>query len=414
MAATHPVLGSNSSDDDGWQTLVRDQRYRLFAAGNRRAAIAECLPPHVQVANPESETPSLRSFDARYGLRNGAQKPMMLFTQVSHVSEATPGSPANALGTAARQLGRWEVIRRVQPVWELKSYIDQQAGSLVFFLTRSTQGRDARAVGGRERLVDSAVRIGKSLGLEAENLEALRVAGLVHELGKLAPQRAEGGTFFVTGDEASEGERRCGFSECERTPVARLAAGQFCAEHFIATCYERLDKCAERLGQRKNSETETEEMRAFLRACVEQATALTRNPFHQDSLERARLLDILYTAGDLLRHIRRSPRRPDSIAVRLSCETPGRPWEEQLRTKLISRHGAMLECSHLVRPEDWLFVERVDTGRRVRARMAWRGPTTGGHFPVALEFLDADNFWELSWAEHPSSSSGPAAKRASA
>jgi len=414
MAATRPVLEPNSSDDEGWQTLVRDQRYRLFAAGNRRAAIAECLPSHVHVANAESATPALRSFDARYGLNTGTQKPMMLFTQVSHVSEAAPGSPAHALGTAARRLGRWEVIRRVQPVWELKSYIDQQAGSLVFFLTRSTQRKDAHAAGGRERLVDSAVRIGKSLGLEAENLEALRVAGLVHEMGKVAPQRAEGATIFVAGEEAGEGEHRCGFSDCERTPVARLAAGRFCAEHFIATCYEQLDKCAERLGQRKSSETESEDMRAFLRACVEQATALTRNPFYQEALERARLLDILYTAGDLLRHIRRSPRRPESIPVRLSCETPGRPWEEQLQTKLISRHGAMLECSHLVRPEDWLVVERVDTGRRVRARMAWRGPTTAGNFPVALEFLDVDNFWELSWAERPSGSSGPAAQRASA
>ena len=247
--------------------------------------------------------------------------------------------------------------------------------------------------------MDSAVRIGKSLGLKAENLEALRVAGLVHEMGKLAPERAEGETFFVTGDAASEGEQRCGYRDCERMPVARLEAGRFCAEHFIATCYERLDRCAERLGDRKSSARESEEMRAFFRACVEQATALTRNPFHQDALERARLLDILYTAGDLLRHMRRSARRPESIPVRLLCETPGRPWEEQLCTKLISRHGAMLECAHLVRPEDWLSLERVDTGRKVRARMAWRGPTTGGYFPVAVEFLDAENFWELSWAE---------------
>ena len=187
-----------------------------------------------------------------------------------------------------------------------------------------------------------------------------------------------------------------------------------CAEHFIVTCYERLDRCAERLGQRNAAAAESGEMRLFLAACIEQATALTRNPFQQEALERARLLDILYTASDLLRHMRRSPRRLESIQVRLMCETPGRAWKEEVRTKLISRHGAMLECEHLVRAEDWLSVERVDTGRKVRARMAWRGSMTGCHFPVALEFLDADNFWGISWAENPPGGTGAAAKAATA
>jgi hypothetical protein len=64
----------------------------------------------------------------------------------------------------------------------------------------------------------------------------------------------------------------------------------------------------------------------------------------------------------------------------------------------------MLECEHIVRPEDWLFVERVDTGSRTRARMAWRGSVAGGRLAVALEFPDADNFWELNWTRGTPSS----------
>jgi len=52
-----------------------------------------------------------------------------------------------------------------------------------------------------------------------------------------------------------------------------------------------------------------------------------------------------------------------------------------------------------VRPEDWLFVERLDTGTRARARMAWRGPAKAGHFAIGLEFLDSENFWGLNWKD---------------
>ena len=85
--------------------------------------------------------------------------------------------------------------------------------------------------------------------------------------------------------------------------------------------------------------------------------------------------------------------------MRLLCETPGRPWQEESQTFLISRFGAMLECKNLVRPDDWLFVERLDTGSRARARMAWRSPGKAGSFCVGLEFLDAENFWGLNWTD---------------
>ncbi|HUJ40607.1 MAG TPA: PilZ domain-containing protein [Candidatus Acidoferrales bacterium] len=409
MAAAHQPVDGSVFDPNSWQSLVRDRRYRLFAAGAKRAAIAECLPSQSRAANGTGPLPGPTNFDARYGLAADGAKWMMLLTEVCRVADAAPRRAACGEQDAARRAWRWEATRQVRPIAQLKTYIEQQAGSLVFFLTRSREAKDPQQGGGRERIVDSAMRIGKSLGMDEENLEALRVAGVVHEMAKMAPPREEGEQFFVSVQEAMESGRRCDAPGCENTGRVRLLDQAFCGEHFIATCYKRLDECAERLGQRPEVEGEAEQMRAFLCACVEQATELTRHPFHQEALERARLLDILYTAGDLIRHMRRSPRRPESIPVRLLCETPGRGWEEESRTKSISRHGAMLECAHLVRPEDWLSLERLDTGRKVRARMAWRGRMAGFSYPVAVEFLDADNFWEQSWGED-----GSSAKAASA
>lgn len=387
MAARTTPIDPEFPDRGDWHELVQDHRYRLFASGYRRAAIAECLAPQSETAAPGDRRPVPPSFDGRYGLRADAQKRLVLLTQVSRVANAS----------AERRPWRWVASHSVQPVARLKSYIDEQAGTLVFFLTRSSGNGDSSAAARRERLEESALRIGRSLGLAEDNLEALRVAGLVHEIGRTSPLQAASGKFSVMGGGDTQGGESCRFPGCGAALTARLEEEPYCVQHFISTCYARLDKCCEQLGGRRSSERIPEDMRAFLQACIEEATTLTRDPFHQNALERARLLDILYTASDLSGRMRRGPRRSESIAVRLLCQTRGRPWEEVIHTKKVSQYGAMLECQHLVKPEDWLSIERVDTGRRVRARLAWRGPAPGGQFSVGLEFLDADNFWGLSW-----------------
>jgi len=393
MAATSLPVSPDSPDNTNWQALVRDQRYRLFAAGNRKAAIAEGLPLPSSKAGLEDARPDPGTFDTRYGLTAEAQKRLVLLTHVYRTFEVSRREVARP-----HRPWRWAASHRVQPMAELKSYLDEQEGSLVLFLTRSKQVSATNAAGARERLEDSALQIGSSLGLQDDNLEALRVAGLVHAVSKVAPTLPAGGSSSEAIDDRIYESDRCQSPGCPTAPAAHLEGAPYCKEHFISKCYEQLDVCSEHLVQHRDSLEETGRMRMFLRACIEQATVLTRNPFHQDALERARLLDILYTASDLCRRMRRSLRRAEAIPVRLVCETPGRPWHEEMRTVLISQHGAMLECEHLVKPEDWLAIVREDTGRRVRARMAWRGPAKAGYFAVGLEFVDSENFWGLSWA----------------
>lgn len=415
MAANSLPQDPQPSSGGTWQTLVSDQRYRLFAAGSKRAAIAECLPAHFAVRKATNTGGPGNSFDARYGLqpagpvdaagpsadsaKDDENERLVLLTQVSRSFEPTPFRLPCGNGGRPRHPWRWKASHSVQPVSELQSYIDEQSGDLVFFLTRAKGAKRANGMQHRERLEDSAVRIGKCLGLDDDNLEALRVASLVHEISKgTSPITALGKIAPDAEAENGAGEA-CKAADCHLAGAVVLRSEQYCREHFIQACYERLDAYREALIQRRPSEERSHEMREFLRECLEQAADMTRNPFSQDALERARLLDILHTAADLSRRMRRSVRCAKAFDVRVRCATPGRRWEEQIRTLQVSQHGARLECTHLVRPGDWLQVERMDTGVRTRARMAWRGPAKGGHFTLGLEFLDFENFWTLSWTD---------------
>jgi hypothetical protein len=196
----------------------------------------------------------------------------------------------------------------------------------------------------------------------------------------------------------------CAITGCLK-PTAALFGGQFyCRGHFVATCYARLDFCADLLSTRNFTDRMSEEMRKFIAECTQQAAKLSETAKDLNHIERARLLDILFYASDIGSHMRRSTRKALAIPVRLHCEMPGRPWQEDALTRSVSRFGGMLECQQTILPGDVLVVEHLDSGRTADARLVWGWRARSGSFVVALEFVNCTNFWELDWTEPPATS----------
>ena len=194
----------------------------------------------------------------------------------------------------------------------------------------------------------------------------------------------------------------CSIAGCERVALATLDARSFCPEHFVSTCYQNIDRYTHFVKGKGNYEMTAESMRHFLTECTGQATDLGHQVKNLDNLARARLLDILMSAGELSRHLRRSPRKVATLAVQLRCEKPGRAWEAETRTRVLSRYGALVECSHAAETGDALLVSRLDTGRQTQARVVWCRKEEGRR-EIGLEFLDCDNFWDLDWSAREAS-----------
>ena len=68
---------------------------------------------------------------------------------------------------------------------QLKTYIDEQAESVIFALAQTIEARDPFDGGHCARVSSNAVRFGKSLGLSKSDLDTLRIGGLVHDIGKI-------------------------------------------------------------------------------------------------------------------------------------------------------------------------------------------------------------------------------------
>jgi hypothetical protein len=190
---------------------------------------------------------------------------------------------------------------------------------------------------------------------------------------------------------------KCRIADCSQGVAASLDGDAFCREHFISECYTRLDRYDEIRKGPGLSITDTESLRRFIYECTRQSDEMEHSAMDLDNLDRAKLLHIILSASELGRHLRRSPRKVVTIAVRLSSEKIGGAWEENTETVLVSQFGALVRCKHAAKPGETLEVMRADTGEKALARVAWQRPLGNDGTRIGVEFVSCENFWGLDW-----------------
>jgi PilZ domain len=189
----------------------------------------------------------------------------------------------------------------------------------------------------------------------------------------------------------------CKIEGCGQEVAAALDGEALCRQHFISTCYTRLDQYDEiRKGPGLRA-TNTDSVRRFIHECTRAADQMEHTTEDLDNLDRAKLLHIILSASELGTHLRRSPRKAATIAVRLSSEKLGGAWEEDTETMQVSRYGALVRCKHVAKAGETLHVIRADTGQKAMARVAWQRPLENDGVRIGVEFVACENFWGLDW-----------------
>jgi len=189
----------------------------------------------------------------------------------------------------------------------------------------------------------------------------------------------------------------CKIDGCGQDVAASLDGQALCREHFISTCYTRLDHYDELRKGPGLSATNTDSVRRFIHECTRAADQMEHTAEDLDNLDRAKLLHIILSASELGTHLRRSPRKAATIAVRLSSERLGSAWEEDTETVQLSRYGALMRCNHAAKAGETLHVIRADTGQKAMARVAWQRPLENNGVRIGVEFVACENFWGLDW-----------------
>src|SRR6185312_15669755 len=81
-----------------------------------------------------------------------------------------------------------ELFARVKSLLKLKQFTDEleNAETVLFSLALGVEARDPYTEGHCSRLSDYAAHLGEAMGLGAEDVVALRRAGVLHDIGKIA------------------------------------------------------------------------------------------------------------------------------------------------------------------------------------------------------------------------------------
>jgi putative two-component system response regulator len=188
MSAIVLVVDADPSNRANWEGVLVSQGCDMIAVRSGEAALALCpsLRPDLVLLN--DVLLDIHGLEVCRRLKADPRNrltPVVLITASQDPSFASSARAAGADDFWVHPPNPWESLSRVQSLLQLKTYIDEQAESVIFSLARSIEARDRFNGGHGARVSSNAVRFGKSLGLSQGDLDTLRIGGLVHDIGKI-------------------------------------------------------------------------------------------------------------------------------------------------------------------------------------------------------------------------------------
>lgn len=185
------VADDQSSNRELLEELLSAQGFTVITASDGAAALEEVARIHPDLVLLDVMMPGLNGFEVCERIKNNPDTyliPVVLITALSDKQDRIEGIKAGADDFLTRPVDRTELLARVRSLITLKRRTDEleRAESVLFSLARSIEGKDPYTHGHCERLSAYSARLGEHLGLRTDEITALRRAGVVHDIGKVA------------------------------------------------------------------------------------------------------------------------------------------------------------------------------------------------------------------------------------
>ncbi len=171
--------------------LLSAQGFTVITVPDGSSALKELATTPIDLVLLDVMMPHLTGFTVCQEIKSNPETdlvPVVLITALSDKQDRLEGIKAGADDFLTRPVDRTELLARVGSLLKLKFRTDEleRAESVLFSLARSIEGKDPYTHGHCERLAEYSVRLGQEIGLAEEQITALRRAGVVHDIGKVA------------------------------------------------------------------------------------------------------------------------------------------------------------------------------------------------------------------------------------
>src|SRR6202045_1129358 len=222
ITGTILIADDQAANRELLEELLTTQGFKVIAVPDGAAALEELTRVQADLVLLDVMMPRLTGFQACEKIKNNPDTyliPVILITALSDKQDRIEGIKVGADDFLSRPLDRSELLARVRSLLRLKQRTDEleRAESVLFSLARSIEGKDPYTHGHCERLADYSARLGQQLGLAEDQITALRRAGIVHDVGKIAvpdaillkPGRLTPDEWTIIREHSVVGERIC-------------------------------------------------------------------------------------------------------------------------------------------------------------------------------------------------------------
>ena len=175
----------------GLGELLSLEGYHVVTAEDGEKALQEFQRIQPDLLLLDVNMPKISGMEVCRRLKGNPQTflvPIVLITALTAIEDRVNGIDAGADDFLTKPVEREQLLARVRSLLRQKAYTDEleRAESVLFALARSIEGKDPYTEGHCERLADYSGRLAEYMGLPANQIKALRRAGIVHDIGKVA------------------------------------------------------------------------------------------------------------------------------------------------------------------------------------------------------------------------------------
>jgi putative two-component system response regulator len=185
------IVDDESGARAALEFLLRREGFEVRDAADGPSAIQECGTFRPDLILLDIMMPGMNGFEVCRHIKATPETrltPVVLITGLTTTEDRIMGINAGADDFLSKPIDLNELLARTRSLLRLKQYTDEleNAEAVLFSLAHSIEARDPYTHGHCERLAEMSARMGERLGVPEEQIKALRRAGVVHDIGKVA------------------------------------------------------------------------------------------------------------------------------------------------------------------------------------------------------------------------------------
>src|SRR6267143_4289696 len=189
--ATVLVADDDEANRELLSGLLTGEGFRVICAEDGEGALRAVHHESVDLALLDVKMPGKTGFSVCLAIKSRPETrlvPVVLVTGLTSTDDRIQGIMCGADDFLCKPINKHELLARVQSLLRLKEFTDEleNAETVLFSLALSIEAKDRYTEGHCERLSKYSVAMAERLELPDELRVALRRAGTVHDIGKVA------------------------------------------------------------------------------------------------------------------------------------------------------------------------------------------------------------------------------------